>query len=330
MHDTLIHLRRGGFPRLRRRGLQTLQVNLGYLCNQTCQHCHVAAGPHRTEMMDRDTAADVLRLLETSGARVLDLTGGAPEMNPHFRWLVAEAENAGCEVIDRCNLTVLELEGQEDLAEFLAAHQVQVVASLPCYLEENVDRQRGGGVFEASLRGLRRLNALGYGDRLSLSLVFNPQGPSLPPPQAALEADYRRMLGERYGIRFTRLLTLANMPIQRFGSMLISQGRFEPYMKLLREAHRDENLEGVMCRDLLSVDWQGRVYDCDFNQMLSLPLRSPERAAVTVRDLLGRDLTDWPITVADHCFGCTAGQGSSCGGALGDVPETSRVTSAAA
>jgi radical SAM/Cys-rich protein len=330
MHDTLIHLKRGGFPRLRRRGLQTLQVNLGYLCNQSCQHCHVAAGPHRTEMMERDTAADVLRLLTASGARTLDLTGGAPEMNLNFRWLVAQARSAGCEVIDRCNLTVLELEGQEDLAEFLAAHQVQVVASLPCYLEENVDRQRGGGVFEASLRGLRRLNALGYGDRLSLSLVFNPQGPSLPPPQAALEADYRRMLGERYGIRFTRLLTLANMPIQRFGSMLISQGRFESYMTLLREAHRDENLEGVMCRDHLSVDWQGRVYDCDFNQMLGLPLRSPAHAAVTVRDLLGGDVTDWPIAVADHCFGCTAGQGSSCGGALGDAPETSRVASAAA
>ena len=330
MHDTLIHLKRGGFPRLRRRGLQTLQVNLGYLCNQSCQHCHVAAGPHRTEMMERDTAADVLRLLTASGARTLDLTGGAPEMNLNFRWLVAQARSAGCEVIDRCNLTVLELEGQEDLAEFLAAHQVQVVASLPCYLEENVDRQRGGGVFEASLRGLRRLNALGYGDRLSLSLVFNPQGPSLPPPQAALEADYRRMLGERYGIRFTRLLTLANMPIQRFGSMLISQGRFESYMTLLREAHRDENLEGVMCRDHLSVDWQGRVYDCDFNQMLGLPLRSPADAAMTVRDLLGGDVTDWPIAVADHCFGCTAGQGSSCGGALGDAPETSRVASAAA
>lgn len=330
MHDTLIHLRRGGFPRLRRRGLQTLQVNLGYLCNQSCQHCHVAAGPHRTEMMDGDTAADVLRLLKASGARTIDLTGGAPEMNPHFRWLVAEARNAGCEVIDRCNLTILELAGQEDLAEFLAAHEVQVVASLPCYLEENVDRQRGGGVFEASLRGLKRLNALGYGDRLSLSLVFNPQGPSLPPPQAALEADYRRMLGERYGIRFTRLLTLANMPIQRFGSMLISQGRFESYMTLLREAHRDENLDGVMCRDLLSIDWQGRVYDCDFNQMLGLPLASPDGAGVRVRDLLGRDLTDWPIAVADHCFGCTAGQGSSCGGALADAPETKRVASVAA
>jgi radical SAM/Cys-rich protein len=316
MHDTLIHLRRGDFPRLRRRGLKILQVNLGYLCNQSCQHCHVAAGPHRTEMMSRETMADVLRLLEASGAQTLDLTGGAPELNPHFRWLVTRARALGCEVIDRCNLTVLELEGQEDLAGFLAEQRVQVVASLPCYLEENVDRQRGGGVFEASLRGLRRLNTLGYGDSLSLSLVFNPQGPSLPPPQAALEADYRRMLGERYGIRFTRLLTLANMPIQRFGSMLISQGRFESYMSLLRGAHRDENLEAVMCRDLVSIDWLGRVYDCDFNQMLGLSLKAPGGAAVTVRDLLGVVLSDWPIVVADHCFGCTAGQGSSCGGAL--------------
>lgn len=316
MHATLIHLQRGDFPRLRRRGLHTLQVNLGYLCNQSCQHCHVAAGPYRTEMMTRETAEDVLGLLASSGARTLDLTGGAPELNPHFRWLVTQARDLGCEVIDRCNLTVLELAGQENLAEFLAGQGVQVVASLPCYLEENVDRQRGDGVFESSLRGLRRLNALGYGDTLSLHLVFNPQGPSLPPPQAALEADYRKMLGERHGIRFTRLLTLTNMPIQRFGSMLISQGRFDGYMSLLRAAHRDENLDSVMCRDLVSVDWQGRVYDCDFNQMLGLPLRSPEGGSLTVKDLIGRDLVDWPIAVADHCFGCTAGQGSSCGGAL--------------
>jgi radical SAM/Cys-rich protein len=275
-------------------------------------------------MMSRETAGDVLQLLVNSGARRLDLTGGAPELNPYFRWLVSEARKHGCEVIDRCNLTILEEPGQEDLADFLASNAVQIVASLPCYLEENVDRQRGQGVFEVSIRALRRLNQLGYGDALSLSLVFNPQGPTLPPPQAALEADYRAMLGERYGIRFTRLLTLANMPIQRFGSMLISQGRFESYMNTLRGAHRDSNLDSVMCRDLVSVDWTGRLFDCDFNQMLGLPLSSPQRSGLTVRDLLGENLRDWPIAVADHCYGCTAGQGSSCGGALDDSPAVSR------
>jgi radical SAM/Cys-rich protein len=316
MHETLVHLRRGDFPALRRRSISTLQVNLGYRCNQSCQHCHVAAGPHRTEMMDRETAAEVLRLIVATRASTLDLTGGAPELNPHFRWLVEEAVALGCRVIDRCNLTVLEEQGQQDLAEFLAHHRVEIVASLPCYLEDNVDRQRGQGVFEASLRGLRRLNELGYGDTLSLSLVFNPQGPSLPPPQESLEADYRRVLGERYGIRFTRLLTLANMPIQRFGSMLISQGRFDDYMALLRSAHRDDNLASVMCRDLVSIDWRGEVYDCDFNQMLGLKMRAPGRPRLNVRDLIGLEVEGLPIVVADHCFGCTAGQGSSCGGAL--------------
>ena len=211
---------------------------------------------------------------------------------------------------------MLEEPGQGDLAEFLAENRVRVVASLPCYLEENVDRQRGAGVFEASLRGLRRLNALGYGSRLSLDLVFNPQGPVLPPPQQALEADYRKMLGERHGIVFSRLLTLANMPIQRFGSMLASQGRFDEYMLLLRDAHRAENLDSVMCRDLLSVDWQGYLYDCDFNQMLGLPLRHAGRSRTHLREVMTATLADNPIVVRDHCYGCTAGQGSSCGGAL--------------
>jgi radical SAM/Cys-rich protein len=222
-------------------------------------------------------------------------------------------------VIDRCNLTILEEPGQEDLAEFLAAHRVEVVASLPCYLEDNVDRQRGKGVFEKSIRALRRLNALGYGREdggLELGLVYNPQGPSLPPVQCALEADYRRHLSERHGVVFTRLLTLANMPIQRFGSILVTKGQFNDYMRLLRGAHRDENLESVMCRSLISVDWQGHVYDCDFNQMLGLPLRVNGTPRVRLADLLGRDLEGNPIAVMDHCYGCTAGQGSSCGGAL--------------
>jgi radical SAM/Cys-rich protein len=321
MHATLPLMRRYGFPALARRRVETLQVNLGYRCNQSCLHCHVNAGPARTEMMSRDTIADVLAYLGVSGVRQLDLTGGAPELNPHFREMVLRARALGARVIDRCNLTVLEEPGQEGLAEFLAAQQVEVIASLPCYLEENVERQRGRGVFESSLRGLRRLNALGYGrdgSGLALNLVYNPQGPALPPAQAGLEADYRRILGERHGIVFSSLYTLANMPIQRFGSTLVSKGQFEQYMALLHGAHREQNLETVMCRTLLSVDWQGYVYDCDFNQMLGLPLRLPGKRRAHVSDLIGRDVAGLAIAVRDHCYGCTAGQGSSCGGALHD------------
>ncbi len=316
MRNTLSLIPRGRFPAISRRTVSTVQANLGYRCNQSCQHCHVNAGPHRTESMDQATIALLVEFIRVSGITRLDLTGGAPELNEHFRSLVVEARSLGCEVIDRCNLTVLEEPGQEDLAEFLAANQVGIVASLPCYLEENVDKQRGRGVFEASIRGLRRLNSLGYGEALPLDLVFNPQGPSLPPPQEALEKDYRHMLGERYGVKFTRLLTLANMPIQRFGSMLASQGEFDGYMELLRRSHSDSNLEAVMCRDLISIDWQGIVYDCDFNQMLGLSLRHQGRSGVHLKDLLGQSLAGNPIVVRDHCYGCTAGQGSSCGGAL--------------
>ena len=320
MHATLPLLRQHGFPALSRGTLETLQVNLGYRCNQSCLHCHVNAGPTRTEVMSRETVTDVLAFLGVAGVKRLDLTGGAPELNPHFRELVARARELGVHVMDRCNLTVLEEPGQEDLAAFLAAHEVEIVASLPCYLEDNVDRQRGKGVFERSVRGLRALNALGYGDpggRLALNLVYNPQGPSLPPPQASLEADYRQRLGDAHGVRFTALYTLANMPIQRFGSTLVSKGQFNEYMALLRGAHRDENLDSVMCRSLVSVDWQGNVYDCDFNQMLGLPLAVDGRSRVQLSELIGRDLRGNPIAVRDHCYGCTAGQGSSCGGALG-------------
>jgi radical SAM/Cys-rich protein len=253
--------------------------------------------------------------------RTLDLTGGAPELNPHFRSLVREARQRGVRVMDRCNLTILFEPGQENLATFLADHEVEIVASLPCYLEDNVDKQRGKGVFDKSVRALQALNALGYGGdpRLPLSLVYNPQGPSLPPSQAALEADYRKFLGERFGIRFTRLYALANMPISRFGSTLISKGQFRDYMATLRAAHRPENTQDVMCRTMVSVDWQGYLYDCDFNQMLNLPLREDGRGHGRLRltDWLELDLADNPILVADHCYGCTAGQGSSCGGALG-------------
>jgi radical SAM/Cys-rich protein len=269
--------------------------------------------------MAAETVEQVLAYLEASGAGILDLTGGAPELNPHFRQIVRRARAIGVRVIDRCNLTVLFEPGQEGLAEFLAAEGVDIVASLPCYTEELVDRQRGKGVYDASVRAIRMLNDLGYareGSGLSLDLVYNPQGARLPPPLAALEADYKRILGERFGIAFNRLYTIANMPIQRFGSALVSKGEFDPYMALLHSAHRPENVEGVMCRSTISVDWQGYLYDCDFNQMLGLPLRVAGRSRSHLSDVLGKDLDGTPIVVRDHCFGCTAGQGSSCGGAL--------------
>ena len=317
MHATLPLMRHYGFPALARARLETLQVNLGYKCNQSCLHCHVNAGPTRTEMMSRETLSDVFVFLEIEKIKTLDVTGGAPEMHPHFRELVARARELGVHVIDRCNLTVLDEAGQEDLADFLAGQGVEIIASLPCYTEELVDRQRGKGVYDKSIRAIRRLNALGYAkSSLKLNLIYNPQGPSLPPAQDQLEADYRRVLGERFGIVFNRLYTLANMPIQRFGSTLISNGQFNEYMTLLHQAHRDENLETVMCRTLLSVDWRGFVYDCDFNQMLDLPLRVEGKKRLQLSELIGRDLSDNPIAVRDHCYGCTAGQGSSCGGAL--------------
>jgi radical SAM/Cys-rich protein len=235
--------------------------------------------------------------------------------------LVQEARALGRRVIDRCNLTILSEPGHEDLAAFLAEHRVEVTASLPCYTEELVDRQRGEGVYARSIDGIRQLNALGYGDDgsgLVLNLVYNPQGPTLPPPQEKLEADYKRVLGEMFGVRFNQLFTLANMPIQRFGSTLVSKGQFDGYMRLLRSSHRDENVDGVMCRSHVSVDWRGYVYDCDFNQMLGLPLALPGRPKARLADLLAHDPAGNPIAVADHCYGCTAGQGSSCGGALAD------------
>jgi radical SAM/Cys-rich protein len=319
MHATLPLLARTDFPALERRRLEALQVNLGYVCNQSCLHCHVNAGPTRTESMSRETVDQVLAYLEASGATTLDLTGGAPELNPHFRDLVRAARARGVRVIDRCNLTILLEPGHEDLAAFLAAERVDVVASLPCYTAELVDRQRGAGVYEKSIEAIGRLNALGYGleaSGLALDLVYNPQGASLPPPQARLEADYKRILGEQFGIVFNRLYTMANMPIQRFGSTLVSKGQFNEYMKLLRGAHRDENLDAVMCRSLVSIDWQGYLYDCDFNQMLGLPLVVAGRRRPHLADVIGRDLEGNPIVVRDHCYGCTAGQGSSCGGAL--------------
>jgi radical SAM/Cys-rich protein len=319
MHATLPLMRDSDFPAIRRKRLETLQINLGYKCNQSCLHCHVNAGPNRTEMMTRETIDDVLSYVRSTSVANLDVTGGAPELNAHFRDLVRAARDLNVHVMDRCNLTILEQPGQQDLAGFLAANHVEIVASLPCYLEENVDRQRGKGVFDTSLRALKMLNNLGYGQPasgLELTLVYNPQGAVLPPAQEALELDYRRHLGERYGIAFNQLYVITNMPIQRFGSMLISKGQFEHYMNLLKNAYQAANLDGVMCRNLLSVDWRGYAYDCDFNQMLGLPLAHKGRARTHLRDLMGADLTHNPIAVADHCYGCTAGQGSSCGGSL--------------
>ena len=319
MHETLPLLKWTDFPAINRHELETLQINVGYRCNQACLHCHVNASPKRKETMDGDTVTSVLEFLEGSSVAILDITGGAPELNPHFHELVTRTREMGKHVIDRCNLTILEEPGQETLAGFLAEHQVEIVASLPCYLEQNVDQQRGEGVFRTSIRGLRRLNELGYGrsgSNLHLNLVYNPIGPYLPPSQAQLEADYKRELYDRFGIVFNQLYTIANMPIARFGSTLVSTGEFDDYMKKLRDSHRDENLPAVMCRKLISVDYRGFVYDCDFNQMLGIPLVMDSRHRMHLNELIAAELTGKPIQVADHCYGCTAGQGSSCGGAL--------------
>ena len=319
MHQTLALLEQHSFPEVRRGRLKTLQVNLGYRCNQSCVHCHVNAGPTRTEQMDAQTIETVLAFLAARRAATLDITGGAPELHPQFRSLVSQARALGVHVIDRCNLTILGEPGQEDLAGFLAAHGVEIVASLPCYTRELVERQRGKGVYDASIAALKKLNALGYGapgSGLLLNLVYNPQGPSLPPAQQKLEADYKRVLAEEHGVRFNSLYTLTNMPIARFGSLLVSKKQFAPYLELLKSSYREENLAAVMCRELVSVDWQGYVYDCDFNQMLGLPLRIAGRPRARRSDLLERNLEGNPVAVRDHCFGCTAGQGSSCGGAL--------------
>jgi len=265
------------------------------------------------------TADAVLNFLKRGMVSTLDITGGAPELNANFRRLVTEARRLHLRVIGRSNLTILEEPDQVGLAEFLAANQMEIIASLPCYLEENVDGQRGKGVFEASMRALRRLNALGYGQEgagLLLHLAYNPTGVFLPPPQEQLQEDYKRELSERYGVVFNSLYTLTNMPIQRFGSMLRSSGQFDAYLQLLQDSFVPRNLEQVMCRSLVSVDWQGWVYDCDFNQMLNLPLKAAGRDRIHVGELADFPLTDNPIAVADHCFGCTAGQGSSCEGVL--------------
>lgn len=319
MLDTKALLIAREFPALKRQRLDILQVNLGYRCNLSCTHCHVNAGPRRTEMMDDDGIELVLQAIKRLGIKTLDLTGGAPELHPLFRQLVSEARQLGCEVIDRCNLTILQEPEQEDLAEFLANQGVTVVASLPCYTQDNVDKQRGKGVFEGSIQALRVLNQLGYGlpdTQLKLNLVYNPGGAFLPPAQQKLQADYKQRLAADWGIQFNELYTITNMPISRFGSQLISKGEFANYMQLLIDNYQPQNLTTVMCRNTISVDWQGYLYDCDFNQMLGMGLNNTAGEKRHLRELMNTDLAGEDIQVAGHCFGCTAGQGSSCGGAL--------------
>lgn len=323
MHATLPLLNSLDFPPIHRGALEALQVNLTYRCNQRCLHCHVNAGPTRTEAMTDESLRLLHEVIDAHPVQTLDLTGGAPEMHPRFREIVTHARREGLRVIDRCNLTILTEPGYDDLAQFLADQGVEVSASLPCYSRENVDNQRGDGVFEASIAGLQKLNQLGYGvegSGLVLNLVYNPQGPSLPPPQAQLEADYKAHLDEDFGVAFNHLLTITNQPIARFGSTLVSKGQFADYMQLLRDSYRPANLDAVMCRSLVSVDWQGFLYDCDFNQMLELPMANPGligRDRPHLRDLLRTDTLEGnPIVTRDHCYACTAGQGSSCGGSL--------------
>jgi radical SAM/Cys-rich protein len=317
--ETLV---RRGLPRLTRGRITTLQVNVGKRCNMACHHCHVEAGPKRTEIMPRNVALEVVRVLERSpSVELVDLTGGAPELNPSFRFLVESATALGRRVIDRCNLTVLFEPGQQDTAEFLAGHRVQVVASLPCYQQSNVEEQRGKGAFDASIRALQLLNALGYGrpgSGLVLDLVYNPVGASLPPPQANLELRYKQELGSRFGIEFNRLLTLTNMPIRRFAHFLERTGQTQPYMSLLVNHFNPATVPELMCRALVSVGWNGLLYDCDFNQMLEIPLgNEPATGARTIFELADvGQLEGSAVATERHCFGCSAGAGSSCSGAL--------------
>ena len=330
LHDTLTPLKNGsvppfgqsladqGFQSLTAHSIQTLQVNVGKLCNQTCHHCHVDAGPQRTEIMTRDTIDQVLQVLErTPQISTVDVTGGAPEMNPHFEHLVRGCSSLGRHVIDRCNLTVFFVKGKSHVPQFLADHQVEIIASLPCYSEDNVDQQRGKGVFDRSIAALKQLNDLGYGiegSGLLLNLVYNPIGPKLPPPQSELESDYKRELLQQFGLVFNRLYTITNMPINRFLDDLNESGQTEEYMALLLNSFNPSALEGVMCRSLISVGWDGRLYDCDFNQMMDISVGPPYPQ--TIGDFDYQTLAQRHIVTDRHCYGCTAGCGSSCGGAL--------------
>lgn len=317
MKSTIELLEFTDFPAIKRRELTVLQVNMGYLCNMSCVHCHVAASPYRTEMMSRELVELIPKVLQAQGIHTLDLTGGAPEMHEDFKYLVKAARALGVKVIDRCNLTILMEDGFEGLAQFLADNQVEIIASLPCYSLKNVDKQRGKGAFDDSILGLHKLNALGYGksgSNLTLNLVYNPQGATLPPDQQQLEADYKRELKQHFDIEFNQLFALTNMPIQRFGAVLLAKNEFHPYMDLLKASYEAENLKEVMCRETISVNWLGELFDCDFNQQLEMPVTNKSRRHL--RDLLTQHPSSDDIAIGDHCYGCTAGQGSSCGGSL--------------
>ena len=317
MRETKHLLIPGDFPAIQRDNMDVLQINLGYRCNQSCSHCHVNAGPTRTEMMSDETMAIIYDLISSHRFKLLDLTGGAPELHPRFRELVVHAKQHQLKVRDRCNLTVLLASGQENLAAFLAEYDVEIVASLPCYTQENVDSQRGKGVFSDSIKALQLLNRLGYCETHALHLVYNPLGPQLPPPQNQLAQQYKQRLHEDFAIRFNELFVITNMPIQRFGSSLLSSGHFNDYVNTLRASHLDKNLSQVMCKSTISVDWQGYIYDCDFNQMLEHPITNKDtNKSLHVSDLHNETLTDQRIRTGNHCYGCTAGQGSSCSGAL--------------
>tara|TARA_B100000700_G_scaffold298423_1_gene364305 strand:- start:2347 stop:3291 length:945 start_codon:yes stop_codon:yes gene_type:complete len=306
------------FPKIKRNSLETLQINIGYKCNQACSHCHVNSSPNRTEMMSNEIINLIPKVIKAKNIKLLDITGGAPELHPKFKQLVKEVRSLGAEVIDRCNLTILKEPGQENLVEFLSSNKVQIIASLPCYLEDNVDKQRGKGVFEKSILALQELNTFGYGIKdtgLILNLVYNPSGPHLPPSQKELEDIYRFELKERYGISFSNLFVLANMPINRYEQYLYQSGKLKEYNKLLEESHNSKNLDSVMCKTTLSIDWKGYLYDCDFNQQLGI---LKQGSIKHLNDLLvsNAPITNNPISIGNHCFGCTAGAGSSCGGEL--------------
>ena len=314
MHDVYPLLKYTDFPNIYREKLDTLQINLGYKCNQACVHCHVNAGPKRKEQMSKEVMNLILKFIDKNKIKNIDLTGGAPELNTNFKYFTSQLVSRGCHVIDRCNLTVLLEDGQEDLADFLCKNEVEIIASLPCYIEENVDKQRGKNVFNKSIRALQLLNKLGYGTnkKLALNLVYNPQGPVLPPSQKELSLDYIKFLGQEYGIVFNNLYTITNMPIARFGSTLVSKNQFDDYMFLLKSSFQKNNLRNVMCRTLLSIDYEGNVYDCDFNQMLKIGINGVKR---NIKDIINIGKGQ-KISVGDHCYGCTAGSGSSCGGDL--------------
>jgi radical SAM/Cys-rich protein len=319
MQDTRPLLLETDFPKIFRAKLDTLQINLGYLCNLSCTHCHVNAGPTRTELMDGGTVDLVLEVLKQQNIKTIDLTGGSPEMNPEFSRLVIEANKLGVTVINRCNPTILVEPGYEHFPNFFAEQKIVIIASLPCYTEQNVDAQRGRGVFQDSIAGLLALNAVGYGvegSGLTLNLVYNPDDPILPPDQATLKADYKEVLLRDHNVIFNDLFALANMPISRYGARLLAKNQYTDYMQLLRNAFSAPNLETVMCRNLLSVDYQGFIYDCDFNQMLDLPTLASDKPKPHLKDFLNKKTEGKPIAIGEHCYACTAGQGSSCGGAL--------------